>query len=372
MVVYAHIPYCFSKCPYCDFASVPADNSIDAYLDALGKEARNKCSCAAAPSTLYVGGGTPTILSAHQLSSLFRQLRTTFQIPSSAEITIEANPRTLSPDKVEALFAAGVNRMSVGGQSFVDSELRALGRTHQSGDIESAISLARRAGISNISLDLMFGIPGQTAETWRYSLRQALSLAPEHISAYCLTLEPGTPLHSLHQAGAFQKKSEDEELELYEAAHETLTSAGYEHYEISNYAIPGKRSKHNLVYWLNEEYLGLGASAVSYLGGRRIHNVREPSGYIDAMNAREDATEEIDEIPLRMQAIETMIQRLRLTDGIDCSSFSERFGVNPTHLFGDSFAELAKEGLLEVRNGALYSTSRGWRLANEVALRLLP
>jgi oxygen-independent coproporphyrinogen-3 oxidase len=370
--VYIHIPYCVSKCPYCDFVSIPADNSIAAYLDSLCHEITKRCSQVSATKTIYIGGGTPTVLSPEQISRLLLHLKRSFQISPAAEVTVEGNPCSISSSKVEALVSGGVNRMSIGAQSFTNAELRSLGRMHNCDDIHAAVSILRDGGIDNINLDLMFGIPGQTVETWRYSLDQALSLEPAHISVYCLTFEPGTRFDSLLKEGALQKKSEDEELEFYDAARETLTAAGYEHYEISNFAISGKRSAHNLVYWSNEEYLGLGASAVSYLGGKRITNLRAPAEYISAMNLTGESMKEVDEIPPSMQAIETMIQRLRLCDDIDCAAFSSRFGIHPIKLFGNSFDDLIREGFIKYRGEALSSTLRGWQLANEVAMKLLP
>ncbi len=367
--VYVHIPFCRSKCPYCDFASIPADDSLDAYLDALTEEVRQR---SAEIGTLYVGGGTPSILNEDQISRLFTQLQDSFCLSPCAEVTMEANPCSLTPSRMDAFAHAGVNRVSLGAQSFLDRELRALGRAHSAAQIDSAVSIIRRSGIKNLSLDLIFGIPGQTPESLKISLQKALDFRPEHISAYCLTFEPATPFFSLLNQGKLQKKTEDEELELYTLARETLLLAGYEHYEISNFALPGRRSAHNMVYWSNEEYIGLGAGAVSYLDGKRITNVRQPAAYIQLMKQRGSAVHESEDIPPRMQAIETMIQRLRLKEGIDCSSFKRRFGIHPSELFNGSFSALVGAGLLQYKDEVIFSTPDGWRLANEVALRLLP
>jgi oxygen-independent coproporphyrinogen-3 oxidase len=370
--LYVHIPYCISKCPYCDFTSIPADDSIDAFIDSLCKEIEQRHSAISTADTLFIGGGTPTVLKPHQFFRLFHHLKSFLTISPLAEITVEGNPCTLSPAIIAALASAGVNRVSVGAQSFFDEELGALGRKHRVDDIYVAVAELHKHGIGNINLDLMFGIPGQTAGSWRSSLEKAVSLQPAHISAYCLTYEPGTPFDSLLKAGALRKKSEDEELELYEQAREYLLSAGYEHYEISNFALPGRRCAHNLIYWSNEEYLGLGASAVSYLGGKRLANVREPAKYIESMRERENAIAEAELISPHMQAIETMIQRLRLSDAIDCRAFQMRFGIHPAELFGNIFDESIERHLIEYREDTLRSTFAGWRVANEIALRLLP
>jgi oxygen-independent coproporphyrinogen-3 oxidase len=370
--VYAHIPYCLSKCPYCDFVSIPIDGSEQNYLAALIKEAENVDPRRRVAETLYIGGGTPTALSAQQIEWLLARLRDIFEIAPTAEITVEANPCSLIPAKVNALAAGGINRVSLGAQSFVADELSLLGRRHTVREVEESYGLLRRAGIANISLDLIYAIPGQSPRSWRHSLSKAIELRPEHISTYCLTFEPGTPFWNMLKRGDIEKKSEEEELELYEIAREMLGEAGYEHYEISNFALHGKRSLHNTSYWRNEEYLGLGSSAVSYIDGVRITNARDVHEYISAVTDSGNGAVEREEIPPFMQAVETAIQRLRLREGIECSSFAERFGIHPRELFGVRFSELVELGLLEHRADTIRCSSRGWHLANEVALRALP
>jgi oxygen-independent coproporphyrinogen-3 oxidase len=370
--LYGHIPYCVSKCPYCDFASIPVDSSVDAYVRALTAEAARAGAEIGTAETVYIGGGTPTILSPEQMRWLFERLRAIVSIAPDAEITVEANPCSLDSAKAEALAAAGVNRVSLGAQSFLDAELSALGRAHVARDIPRAVSLLRGAGIDAISLDLIYAIPNQSSANWRHSLMQAIELAPEHLSTYCLTFEHGTPFQRMLDEGTIVRKSEDEELEFYEIARELLGRADYEHYEISNFALPGKRSRHNMVYWSNDEYLGLGAGAVSYLGGRRIANVRNPAEYIRAVEAGASPACEAESIPLPMQAIETVIQRLRLREGIDRHAFMSRFGFEPETVFGDSLRELIELGLLESTAAFIRPSIRGWHLANEVALKVLP
>ena len=370
--LYIHIPYCTSKCPYCDFASVPLDASAGAYLRALLKEAAHYSAILDTIKTVYIGGGTPSVLIPDQISGLFKGLRKAFSFSPDAEITIEANPCSLNEEKALALARNGVNRISLGVQSFIDAELQILGRRHTSHEATRAIVTAREAGIGNVSIDLIYAIPNQSLESWQYSLAQAIELKPEHISAYCLTFEQRTPFQRLLHEGKIEKKSEDEELEFFETVRRMLEQAGYEHYEISNFARPGKRSLHNTVYWRNEEYLGLGAGAVSYISGRRICNLREPEAYIDAMENRGDAVCEIDEISPHMQAVETIIQRLRLREGIDCRVFMERFGVHPEEILGGSLPELIGLDMLEQTSDAIRARPKGWHLANEVALKILP
>lgn len=369
--LYVHIPYCRSKCRYCDFASIRIDNGVSAYLDALAKEAAEASEKAGPIETLYVGGGTPTVLSPDQIARFFKQLRKSFNLSPDAEITVEANPCSLKRETAETLAACGVNRVSLGAQSFVDAELSFLGRSHSSKDISRSASMLRDTGIDNISLDLIFAIPNQTPESWRHSLVRAIELKPQHISAYCLTFEPATPLWRSLQDGETEKKSDEEELELYEIARNMLAQSGYEHYEISNFALPDKRSRHNMVYWLNGEYFGLGASAVSYIDGTRIANMREPAEYIKAMRTKGSAACQIEHISPRMQAVETLIQRLRLREGINCAAFESRFGVHPEELFNGTFRELIDLGLLERTPGTVRPTIKGWHLANEIALRAL-
>lgn len=370
--LYVHIPYCKSKCLYCDFDSVPLDGSVDAYLRALAKEAARASQTVPAVETVYIGGGTPTVLTPDEIRRLFECLRENFDIPSLAEVTVEANPCSLTPAKATALVASSVNRVSLGAQSFVDAELSLLGRSHDTEDTLRCFSLLREAGIDNMSLDLMYAIPNQSEESWRHSLARATELKPEHISTYCLTYEPGTPLWRLLQSGEIEKKSDDDELELYEIARETFSDAGYEHYEISNFALPCRRSLHNTVYWSNEEYLSLGASAVSYLDATRTANLRGPRAYTEAMESRGDAAVEVEKISPRMQAVETIIQRLRLREGIDCASFERRFGAHPGYFFGRSLPSMLELGLIEQRDGFMIPSIAGWHLANEVALRCLP
>ncbi|MBI4830440.1 MAG: radical SAM family heme chaperone HemW [Candidatus Lindowbacteria bacterium] len=371
-VIYVHIPYCASKCPYCDFASVQVDASINAYLRALEIEAQDASKTISVVDTLYVGGGTPTALNPAQIYRLFESLHRTFEISPDAEITVEANPCSLAAEKTSALVSSSVNRVSLGAQSFVDEELSLLGRPHHARDILEAHSLLRESGIENISIDLIYAVPNQSVESWQYSLARAIELKPEHISTYCLTFEPSTRFSQMLQRGDIEKKSDEEELALYDIAREILADVGYEHYEISNFALPGRRSRHNMVYWSNEEYLGLGASAVSYLNGKRITNLRDPQAYIRAMETRGSAVCETDLIPPWMQAVETMIQRLRLRDGIDCASFTDRFGIRPEDALSSSLRELEGLGLLECDGHTIKASTKGWHLANEVALRILP
>ncbi len=370
--LYVHIPYCISKCRYCDFASAPLDGGVRDYLDAVAAEAKRVSRAIRCVDTLYVGGGTPTILSADMIAQLFECLNESFEISADAEITVEANPCSLTPDKAETLAACGVNRVSLGAQSFVDSELSFLGRSHRAGDISRGVGLLRRAGLDNISLDLIYAVPDQSPQSWRHSLWQAIELGPQHVSAYCLTFEPSTPLWRSLQNGEIEKKSDDEELELYEIARETLARHGYEHYEISNFALPQKRSRHNIVYWSNGEYIGLGAGAVSFVEGRRIANIRETNEYIKVMKTSGGAAREVELISPRMQAAETVIQQLRLREGIDRAAFANRFGRHPEEIFGGSFVELVEMGLLERTADAIRCPIKGWHLANEVALRALP
>ncbi|GAB4350854.1 MAG: radical SAM family heme chaperone HemW [Candidatus Abyssubacteria bacterium] len=370
--VYVHIPYCKSKCPYCDFASAPRDKSVSKYLYCLALEIAGRRSEISHIDTVYVGGGTPTILSADTIEWLLDLLHEQLPVSRKAEVTVEANPGTLTRKKVEALVASGVNRVSLGAQSFVEAELSFLGRAHTVPDIGKSVSLLRAGGIRNISLDLMYGIPNQDMHTWHQSLECALELGPEHISTYCLTYEPGTEFGTLLKQGALKKKSDDEELELYELAHETLVAAGYEHYEISNFALPGRRSRHNMVYWRNEEYMGLGAGAVSYLDGERVTNHRGISEYIRSMEEESTAEADVEEISSEMQAVETMIQGLRLREGVNMAAFESRFANNLSLFFKPQVDELVSLGLLELTPTSVRCTLRGWCLANEIAMRLLP
>ncbi|MBN1641412.1 MAG: radical SAM family heme chaperone HemW [Anaerolineae bacterium] len=380
--LYVHVPFCRHKCAYCDFVSYAGLESLHApYLAAVREEmawARAAVvEAGARAGTLYVGGGTPTVLPAEDLAALIGAARASFGLDADAEVTVEANPGTVSQATLRALRAAGVNRLSLGVQSFHDHVLGLLGRVHDAAEARDAVRAARDAGIENLSLDLMFGLPGQTMSGWREDVRQALALAPAHLSLYALTVEAGTPLAAWIDAGTLPAPDEDLAAEMYEWAEGALGQAGLVHYEISNWALPGCACRHNLVYWRNEPYLGLGAGAHSWWDGVRRANLPDPRAYVDAIRAGRAPVAEQERIDRALEMGETMMMGLRLLEeGVSMARFEARYGLPLEEVYGAEIAHLVARGLLErAPAGAperIRLTERGHLLGNQVFAAFLP
>jgi oxygen-independent coproporphyrinogen III oxidase len=363
--VYVHLPFCPYICPYCDFAKWAWDDARAArYLAALRAE------IVAAPpvraATLFFGGGTPTTYGPDVIASLVDDVRARFDLPAGAEITAEANPDPSLVHRLAGLYAAGVNRLSIGVQSFDPRELRVLGRRHTADDVAAAMRAARAAGFRNVSVDLIFGAPGQTEESWSASLDAAIALHPEHISAYGLTIEEGTPYATwfARDPGAFA----DDTLEarLYALAIERLRAAGFEHYEISNWARPGYASRHNRLYWANASYLGLGVGAASYLGGERSTHTRELDVYCEAALAGRPIPGESERLEGAAQAGEAIMLALRTAEGVDLRAFRERYGIDVEERYRDVVERFAADGMLALDAGHVRLTERGRFVANDV------
>lgn len=387
--LYVHVPFCRRKCTYCDFVSLAGRQELwPAYRDALVREI--EAMPPLRPRTLYVGGGTPTIWPAPYLGELTRAARRA-GLAADAEVSVEANPGTVDPEKLAELRRAGYNRLSIGVQSTVEANLWLLGRIHAHADSEAAVAWARLAGFTNVSIDMIYGLPGQSLAEWCADLRRALALGSDHLSAYGLSLEGGTPLAAAVAGGALPEPDPDAAADMYEATEDILAAAGYHQYEISNWARAASQAlapaaeggrgaegnrrnlltcRHNLIYWRNEPYLGLGAGAHSFLGGRRCARVADPVAYTTATYAAKIAFCEAIDAPLEMA--ETAILGLRLTSGLDRRRFLDRFGVDPLSLYADVFAEAQRQGLLVVQQEAVRLTRRGRLLSNEVFQRLLP
>lgn len=364
--IYVHIPFCSARCPYCDFNTyVGMDDQAPAYLDALVAEAGVWADAHRfrRAGSLFVGGGTPTLGDPHVLARALRRITEILPLEPGAEITVEANPETVAVDRLGVLRAAGVNRVSIGAQSFVPRVLTALGRWHTVERTREAFAAARAAGFENVNLDLIFGAPGETLAEWRASLGEAVALEPEHVSCYSLTIEPGTAFGADVAAGRMRAPDDDAQAERYEAALDVLASSGYEHYEISNWARPGRTCRHNLVYWTQGDYVGLGAGAHSHVEGVRSWNRKLPAAYAaDPTRARADE----ERLDLSARAEEWLQIRLRLVEGIDLAEASARLGRD----LSAAARRLAEDGLVAETNGALVLTRRGLLLESEVALRL--
>lgn len=379
--LYLHLPFCLRKCPYCDFASVALDQVgglpfARRYLDALAVEldlrAASEEFFGAAAETLYLGGGTPTILPPEWLADLLTRLRYRFPFAADAEITVEANPGTVDREKLSALLAAGINRISLGVQSFSDPLLKTLGRIHTAADAEAAISAARAAGCDNLNLDLIYGIPRQTLDDWRSTLRNALESRPEHISAYALSLEPGTPLARDIAAGRLPAPDDDLTADMYSLAAELLPQAGCLHYEISNFALPHRECRHNRRYWANAEYLGLGASAHSYRGGLRWNNVPDPRVYTERLDKGGLPVQRAEALSARERVGEMLILGLRRAEGVSEEQIAERCGPAPREVFAEEIEQLCKQGFLIAEQGSLRMPRDAWFVSNEVLAHFVP
>lgn len=378
---YVHIPFCRRKCYYCDFNSYAGlEHLFKPYIEALLRE----ISCLAnlygpeAGESLYFGGGTPSLLPPELIRAVVEGLKENFGLLPGAEITLEANPGTVDKAFLEALLEIGVNRLSLGAQSFNEGELALLGRIHSPEEIEKAFREAREAGFGNVNLDLIYGLPAQSLDSWRVTLEKALELEPEHLSLYALTLEEGVPLAQRIASGELPAPDEDLAAEMYCLAEELLEKAGYEHYEISNWAKPGFACRHNIRYWLNLPYLGFGAGAHSFRGDMRWHNVLHPGEYIEILSAPEitgfpsPVACEVEKITPAIEMAETVILGLRLVkEGLSFERFYRRFGMDLRELYGPQIEELVELGLLEIDRERIRLSPRGRLLGNEVFQRFV-
>ena len=362
--LYIHIPFCRRKCLYCDFCSFAGQSgeTMDAYVARLCDELTSR-ACSAADhtvDTVYFGGGTPTLLSPAHVARLLAAVRGNYTLSDNAEITIECNPATADEDKLGALRQLGINRLSIGAQSAIDQELAALGRIHTFEDTKKTYLAARAAGFDNISLDVMFGIPHQTIDTFSRTLDEILSLSPEHISAYSLIVEPDTPFF---EAGdALSLPDEDTLCRMSDRLLARLRDAGYERYEISNFAKDGKRSRHNLHYWNMDDYLGFGPAAHSLLSGVRTGHSRDLAAYLDG----QDTTEPEETLDDRSARDEYVMLRLRLTDGVNKADFFARFGQGFDEIYAAAAEKFISAGLLVDTPERMYFTDRGFSVSNTV------
>jgi len=378
--LYLHIPFCHTRCHYCDFNTYAGIMPLrEPYVRALlteiglaGKMAQYEDGKLRRSRTIFFGGGTPSLLSVAQVSRLLNACFNSFSVDQNAEITLEANPGTLTQAQLEGLRKAGVNRLSMGAQSFDAQLLKTLGRIHSPADISQAVQQARAAGFTSINLDFMFGLPGQTMQHWRETLEQALELHPEHFSLYSLIVEEGTPFYTWVHEGRITPGDEDLCADMYEYADELLQQAGYVNYEISNWALPDHYSRHNLTYWQNLPYIGMGAGAYSSFGGRRFSNEREPLEYMKILKTQRLPEVECEVIGREQAMSETAFLALRTAMGLHLPTFEQRFAIPFKQFVGDRLAIVEDAGLLEHEGEWLRLSQRGRLLGNEVFLRLLP
>jgi oxygen-independent coproporphyrinogen-3 oxidase len=373
--LYVHLPYCRHVCPYCDFnvyaATAPPEQAYVAGLLAeLEAHAQHPPWAGRRIQTVYLGGGTPSLFSPGAIATLLGAVEERSGLVPDAEVTLEANPGTVSAERLAGYRAAGVNRLSLGAQSFHSAHLRTLGRDHQAVDIDGAVAAARAAEIPTVSLDLIFGVPGSTVREWEDDLVAAVALAPAHVSAYNLTYEEGTPFHAWRARGRLRQVTEDDEATMADTAVRVLGAGGYVRYEISSFARPGATCRHNLAYWEGVDYLGLGAGAHSFsctpAPGRRWVNHRLPDRYLAAVRATGTAVASEERLTEAQARAEFCFCGLRQTAGVDVDAFRHRFGVDLEAAFPHATG-LVADGLLEPAPGRLRLTARGLRYADTVS-----
>jgi len=401
--IYVHIPFCSTKCDYCNFASgVYPDSMVLPYLTALREEILGvkrllvEFGEASLPlsdfevDTVYFGGGTPSLIDAEHIAGLLRLVGEVFAMSAKPEVTLEVNPGSVNPQRVQQHVEAGVNRISMGMQTFQDEMLRRIGRSHSVADSFSTWSLYREAGIRNASLDLIAGLPGQSLTDWQENLQAVETIAPEHISMYLLEIHESTRFGTIYGktvgvsqlAGATEGSTgdvpriiplPDDDLvtEFYQIAATRFGELGYRQYEISNFALPERQSRHNLKYWTNQPFIGFGCGAYSYFAGRRWGNERSVGGYIERINARQHAIDYHSRLSDIEHEEEALFLGLRLTDGIPLAEFRTRFGFDLQERYRRQIAHLSDAGLVELATDRFRLTPRGWMLSNEVFTELL-
>ncbi|MBR9952535.1 oxygen-independent coproporphyrinogen III oxidase [Eubacteriaceae bacterium Marseille-Q4139] len=373
MELYIHVPFCVKKCAYCDFLSFPADEGTKRrYVEKLMEEMRTMGAVCRdnTVSTVFVGGGTPSILKGEWMEELFSVLRENFSLEPDAEISMEANPGTVTKEKLFSYRRAGINRLSFGLQSAKERELSALGRIHSFEDFLESFRAARECGFENINVDLMSALPGQTADSWMETLKRTAELSPEHISAYSLIVEEGTPFYEAYGSEAGRKLLPDEETEreMYHRTKAFLRECGYERYEISNYAKPGFACLHNIGYWTGVPYLGLGLGAASYLNGKRFSGHGDMETYL----ASAAGTYE-NEVQLTKKDMEEefFFLGLRLTKGVSLAEFKERFGEDAAAVYPGVMERFVKEGAANLSDGRFFLTDYGMDVSNYVMAEFL-
>ncbi|MGI8551609.1 MAG: radical SAM family heme chaperone HemW [Dehalococcoidia bacterium] len=392
--VYLHIPFCDTKCAYCDFNSYAGIESlIPAYTRALCREAElwSPAVQGRTVQTVFFGGGTPSLLPLAEMGAILQTVRDFYQIGSDVELSLEANPGTVDEEHLRGLRKLGFNRISIGVQSFDDGELRALDRIHSGYQAIAAFSAARAAGFDNINLDLIYGLAGQSLAGWAMNISRAIELLPEHLSLYALTVEEGTALAYQIALGVAPAPDPDLQADMYELTQERLAKVGYVQYEISNWALPGHACRHNLTYWRNGQWLGLGAGAHSCLGALRFSDALSPNGYIHRVARASGFTtplsDDLQDIGLEgsmpqivwqerieeaMAISDSAILGLRLCEGLSLTEFRKRFGRDLFAIYGEKLRECSQAGLLELDGDCLRLTNRGLLLSNEGFTRLLP
>ncbi len=375
--IYVHIPFCQRKCAYCDFYSLTDLTLRQPFVDSLLQEMALVTSDEVRSDTLYFGGGTPSVLTQQQIETIMQQAKDLFTLTPDAEITMEVNPGTVTQDYLNFMRQIGINRINIGVQSFSHNILEFLGRIHSPGHATQVIQQARKAGFDNVGLDLIFGIPGQDASTWQDDLKTALVFAPEHLSCYILSIENGTHLDQMRKSKAFEPAPEQHIADLFCITQQILKDAGYEQYEISNYARIDNgekawRSRHNQKYWSFAPYTGLGPGAHSYRAPLRYWNVRDVGLYSAALAKGRLPIQESEKTTTEQQITEAIYLGLRTCDGIDIAHFEKLFQIDFNQQYGDTLKTLYEENLVIVDNSRCALTSKGMLFHNSIVERLIP
>jgi oxygen-independent coproporphyrinogen III oxidase len=367
--LYLHVPFCSAICNYCNFNRGLLDEGLKArYVAALEREIAGHAARGRAADTIYFGGGTPSLLEPVEIARLIAACREHFAVPAGAEVTMEANPETVTSERLAAYRAAGVTRLSFGVQSFRDEELRRLSRLHGAARAREAVAEARSAGFDNVSLDLMMWLPGQRTGQWLESVDAAVELAPEHVSVYLLELYPNAPLREEMARGSWRQAPDEEATEMYLLAFDHLDRAGYEQYEISNAALPGRRSRHNLKYWQDGDWVGLGCGAHSTLDGVRWKNVAATDDYVVRVERGEAIGIDVRRLTPEERLGDALFTGLRLTDGVDLAGLQARYGVDVWRRYGADLQPFVNAGWLEHGGDGMRLTRPGMLVANEVMM----
>ena len=366
--LYIHIPFCAQKCLYCDFPSFARkDHLRKAYIEALNKEIislREKHNNLEI-NTIFIGGGTPSVLEADELECLLKEVAK-LNMAKDIEYSMECNPGNLTEEKLEVMKKYGVNRISMGLQAKQDNLLKGLGRIHNYKTFKENFLLAKKVGFNNINVDLMFGLPNQRLNEWEETLREIISLEPAHISAYSLIIEEGTAFYNLYENDKLKLPTEEEERKMYHLAKKILEENGFNQYEISNYAKEGKECRHNLAYWNMDNWIGVGSAAASYINGKRIKNISSVEEYINSINEKGEAVEEIINNSKNDNMEEFMFMGLRKINGIDENEFKNRFSMNINDVYGEILNKYIGEGLLIRESGRIFLSEKGIEISNVI------
>ncbi|WP_432664577.1 radical SAM family heme chaperone HemW [Wukongibacter baidiensis] len=372
--LYLHIPFCIQKCKYCDFVSDRQNNeTIDSYVEALKKEI-NMYSDRLSDyrvETIFIGGGTPSILETEKMDKIVKELFRNFNISKNVEFSIESNPGTLTKDKLKKYNDIGINRLSMGLQSFNNDVLKEIGRIHTKEDFIHNYDAAREAGCKNINIDLIYGLPNQDLKDWEHTLREVIKLNPEHISAYSLKIEEGTAFKRLFDENKLNLPGDEEDRKMYDLAIKLLEQHGIIQYEISNFSKKEYECKHNLIYWNNKEYLGLGVSAHSYMDSCRYANTGDINEYIRLMNEKKTAVISEEHKDEKDEIVETIFLGLRLNKGLDLEMFENRFKISIYDMYGEKIKSLVELGLLYEDKNHIRLTRYGMDVSNQVFIEFL-